>query len=702
MASPAHASIDAAAWPSQNAVGEMFGSAAARKTGAFLDLTRRQSGSQVAAQLDQLLPGFMQRDGIALHLDNFLELLLEVSALGRSEAAGLTASLAHLTEQLDVPALRRWIATGLRAYEQDPAKLLAYFRLDDPLAARSLAHEQSNVRFDTLRDFLQYYVDGLLGNHLKLAGRADGALHGPPLRPVVAEGGLFLPDGYTLLDGADGGALYRAASAHAVAHLQFSPRHLPAEGLKPMLLAVVGLIEDARVEYLMMQKLPGLRGLWSRFHKAAELADKLSFAALTRRLARALNDPDHGDDNYWVNKGARLFREQLGDPADYAAFRRIASILANDLGQMRVRFIPEAYVPTPSYRDDNSCLWDFGEPRTPPPQQEPLHLETVRVEHEQLDQQEDQGADAEPPPASLDPVQGQRRFEYPEWDYQGAVERDAWVTVLEQPPASRSGATPQPVLAPQVHRNLFSLIKARQLSRSTKLTRQWEGEELDLNAAVAARVDMRSGLPPDPRVFKRPGRRTIESAILVLLDISESTNDCLPGRFDSVLDAIKDASLKLGAAMEDARQKFAIHAFCSNGRQAVSYLRVKDFSDSFGAAEQARVRALKGTWSTRMGAALRHAQAILDEQPFERKILLLVTDGEPSDVDVKDASYLIEDTAWAVRAITGEGIIPFCLTVDKKAERYVAHIFGDRYLLLDNPQDLVTQLSHVFVRLLSR
>lgn len=702
MSIPARIPSSTAVWSSQNAVSDRFGSAAAKKTGALLDLAKEQSGLHFAEQLDQALPRIMCRDGVAHHLDDLLDLLQELPVLGRSEAAGLAASLGYLTDQLDVPSLRRWIVTGLRAYAQHPAKLLAYFRLDDPLAARSLAHEQANVRFDTLRDFLQYYVDGLLGDHLRLASRADRALCGPPLSPVVAEGGLFLPDGYSVLDGADGSALYRAAAAHAVAHLKFSPRHLPAAGLKPMMLAVIALIEDARVEYLMMRDLPGLRSLWRRFHKAAADADSLSFAGLTRRLARALHEPDHEDDNYWVNKGARLFREQLTELGDYAAFRRIASILANDLGQMRVRFVAESYVPAPAYRDDNSCLWDYGESQVPPPQQDPLQLDTARIEHDQQEQPLGQGDEAQARLAGLDPLQVQGRFEYPEWDYQSAVERDAWATVVEQPLASEAGTRPPPVLAPQMHRNLFSMIKARQLSRSTKLTRQWEGEELDLNAAVAARVDMRSGLPPDPRVFKRPSRRLIESAILVLLDISESTNDCLPGRFDSLLDAIKSATLNLGAAMDEAKQKFAIHAFCSNGRQAVSYYRVKDFAESFGVIEQTRVRALRGTRSTRMGAALRHAQAMLAEQPLERKILLLVTDGEPSDVDVKDANYLIEDTARAVRVINGGGTIPFCLTVDKKAERYVAHIFGDRYLLLDNPEDLVTQLSHVFVRLLSR
>ncbi|MDP3515038.1 MAG: VWA domain-containing protein [Sulfuritalea sp.] len=703
MSNLARTSSKPAEWSIQRAVGERWGEFAAKQLGLRLDRIAEQAGLHIAEQLDQALPRIIHRDGTEQHFHDLLDLLEELPALGSGEAAGLAGSLAYLAEHLDVPGLRRWTVTGLRAYGQHPAKMLAYFRLDDPLAARSLAHEQANVRFATLHNLLQYYVDGLLGDHLGLSSCGQGALHGPPLRSVVTEGGLFLPEGYSVLDGADGSALYRAAAAHAVAHLKFSPQKLPAAGLKPMLLAVIALIEDARVEYLMMRELPGLHALWSRFHQAAADADGLSFAGLGCRLALALHDPDREDDNYWVNKGVRLFREQLSEPGDYAAFRRIASILANDLGQMRVRFSAESYVPAPAYRDDNSFLWDYGESQAPPPQQEPLQLDTARMERDEKDQQTGHGDQPQAPPASVSPLQVQVRFEYPEWDYQSAVERDAWTTVIEQPLAVKATMSlAPPVSAPQSHRNLFSMIKARQLSRSTKLTRQWEGEELDLNAAVAARVDMRSGLPPDPRVFKRPGRRLIESAILVLLDISESTNDCLPGRFESLLDAIKSATLNLGTAMDEAKQKFAIHAFCSNGRQEVSYYRLKDFDETFGGVEQTRVRALRGSCSTRMGTALRHAQAMLAEQAFERKILLLVTDGEPSDVDVGDANYLIEDTARAVRVIHGAGTIPFCLTVDKKAERYVAQIFGDRYLLLENPQDLVAQLSHVFVRLLSR
>ncbi len=575
---------------------------------------------------------------------------------------------------------------------------------DLPLAVGCLAHERANIRFEDVRDYLQFYLDGFLGAHLKLSGRKSATLNGPPLRPVVAEGGLFLPYGYTLLDGADGDALYRAAVAHAVAHLRYSPRRLPAKPLKPMAVAVVSLIEDARVEHLMMRQCPGLRALWGRLtHIDGAARHDLGFAGLMRRLGRALHHPDCRDDNFWVNKGVRLFRERLADANDYAAFRGIASILANDLGQMRVRFIPEQYVPEPAFRDDNSFLWDYGDSgdsAPPPPQQETLNLDAVRMEA--ADPPTGAGRQGEAAMAARI-AHELPRYSYPEWDHKAALERDAWVTVIEPPvPAGAGRRHRAPVAPPQAHRNLFALIKGRQLDRAKRLTRQWDGEELDLNAAIAAEVDIRSGLPPDPRVFKRPGRRLLEPVVSILLDVSASTNDCPWGSFDSLLDIMKRATVDLGAAMDQAGQKFAIDAFCSDGRQAVSFYRVKQFEEPFGSAEQGRVWALPGHQSTRMGAALRHAHANLAERAFDQRILLLVTDGEPSDVDVKDPQYLVADAARAVRDLSAAGTVPFCVSVDPKAENYIRGIFGHNYLILDNPDDLAVQLSRAFVRLLAK
>src|SRR6218665_1459712 len=94
----------------------------------------------------------------------------------------------------------------------------------------------------------------------------------------------------------------------------------------------------------------------------------LGFAAFIARMDRLLMLPAWQDDNHWVNKARRLFDATVARAGleDYAAFRAIASILANDLGQMRVRLDPQhCAVPAP-WRDDNSSLWDFGAAQTPP------------------------------------------------------------------------------------------------------------------------------------------------------------------------------------------------------------------------------------------------------------------------------------------------------------------------------------------------
>lgn len=155
--------------------------------------------------------------------------------------------------------------------------------------------------------------------------------------------------------------LARAAIAHAAAHLLYSSPAQVAGTLKPLGLAVASMIEDARVEALLMQRLPGVRR-WFLQAQPAHDPHGLDVPSLLARLGRALLDGHYADGNHWVHKGRTLFAATRHDHglADHAAFRRLASILANDLGQMRVRLDPQQCVVPAAYRDDHSYLWQHG------------------------------------------------------------------------------------------------------------------------------------------------------------------------------------------------------------------------------------------------------------------------------------------------------------------------------------------------------
>jgi nitric oxide reductase activation protein len=104
-----------------------------------------------------------------------------------------------------------------------------------------------------------------------------------------------------------------------------------------------------------------------------------------------------------------------------------------------------------------------------------------------------------------------------------------------------------------------------------------------------------------------------------------------------------------------------------------------------------------------MGAALRHAGARLLREISEKRILLLVTDGEPSDIDVTDHEYLVEDARFAVHSLNTKGITVFCLTLDKAGGSYMKKIFGDgNYLIVDNALSLPAQLSRALTRIAAR
>jgi hypothetical protein len=525
---------------------------------------------------------------------------------------------------------------------------------------------------------LSLLLAGLSGRSLTLQTAAGDAADPALQRPVLSPTHLLLPPAV-----GTSAPWATAAVAHAAAHLLYSPPAQTTATLKPMGLAVVSAIEDARVEALLMQRLPGVRRWFAQAQTACD-PHGLDFSSLMARLGLALFDERHPDGGHWVDKARTLFaaaRQQHG-LEDYAAFRRLASILANDLGQMRVRFEPRQYaVPVP-YRDDHSYLWHHGATAETP-------TATLQMPHD-AQAAAPARSDATAPPAEAAAPEPGAAYLYPEWDYRLQRARPDWCTVREvvAPPAVPSARSAPPRLRQH----------SRPLNRSQRLRRQWDGEEIDLDAAIDVTVQRRLALAPDGRLFLRPGRQPRHASVLVLLDLSASTGDRPAGAAHSLLDIERQAALLLARAALGRQDRIAIHGFASNTRAAVHYQRLLDFGAPLDAAANARIHATQAAWSTRIGAALRHATRRLADETAVQRAIVLVTDGAPSDVDVFDGRYLTEDARAAVHEARRAGVQTYCLAVDAGAgaEAGLRRIFGWRHCrLVDTPRQLPRRLAEL-------
>lgn len=645
--------------------------------------------SQLAGALDQKLTRLATQPdtGQISTVLHWLEALNEEDPVS---ALAVADRLDTLLSRVGAEGLGRWILTGLRMYPGEQLRQHAYFRLDDQRAIETLHDEAGTGTLSASLPSLALLLHGLCGREIQLQPRRQTALEGLPLRPVLTPTHLLLPDDYTALDGPDRYRLYRAAVAHAVAHLRYSTAGRPTLTLKPMGIAMASAIEDARVERLLVRDYPGVRSWFLEFLRRGVKPAELGFAGLVGRMNLALMDPEYQDDNFWVNKARRLFEAQAANLTDYAAFRRLASILANDLGQMRVPFRAQRYVVPEAYRDDNSFLWDFNEPNAPAP--EPLDLQI------KAQQRPDAAALDDPLSQSMASEIELGRQTYPEWDAQLSLMRMDWCTVIEKRPAWQGPRVTATRDAPDLP--LVPLIRSRRLSRRQRLRRQWEGDDIDLNAAIEAMLDQRLKLSPDLRLFTRAGREEQASSILVLLDLSESTNDCPGTSMESILDIEKKAALLLVQSVMQSGDRIAVHGFSSNTRAEVNYYRLLEFGAPLDEVAIAMIRSVPGRYSTRMGAALRHAVTCLAHESNDYCAIVMVSDGAPSDIDVFKTGYLIEDARAAVHEGRRAGVQTFCVALDPQADPYVRRIFGwNNYRIVDEPNRLPAQLATLYNRL---
>jgi hypothetical protein len=505
-----------------------------------------------------------------------------------------------------------------------------------------------------------------------------------PRRPSLAAGLIGLPETFAGFGGERADAIYLAAVAHAGAHLVHSSHRFPVGRLKALQIALVSLIEDARVEALALREMPGLRRLWLPFHTATP-SGQATAAGLMTRLSRALIDPNYEDFDAWVSKGRGLFTAAAERWSDPAISREIGGLLGNDIGQMRLQFNAKSYVVEPAYRDDNLALWDFGDQPDAPSETIELAVDSIRIER-----REDAGGHSTDENAKPDEtlrarasavtlLDGLPVATYPEWDYAAGIERADWTTILEADAALSTSPLALPADSDAMRR-ITRLTRDASIGRRLRLKGQREGDALDIDAAIAASIDRRSGYVSEPRVYQRdaPGPRDL--ALLLLMDLSQSTADRdRSGR--TVLDVECKAAAIMTTAVETANDAIAVHGFSSDGRERVRYLRIKGFDEPMDTVVRARLAGLRSSHSTRLGPALRHAGSTLAQRRAFRRVLLVLTDGEPSDIDVPDPQYFAEDARRAVQQLRRRGIDLFAFGIGGGKFTQLDRIFGERHAL---------------------
>lgn len=293
---------------------------------------------------------------------------------------------------------------------------------------------------------------------------------------------------------------------------------------------------------------------------------------------------------------------------------------------------------------------------------------------------------------------GERAVLYDEWDLRQGAYRKDWCQVYPTPLPRGDGAWAQEALGR--HRRLVErLYQDLQLQRSSlePCPRQADGEEHDLDAVVDAWADLHAQRTPPDGLYIRQRRRRRDVATTVLLDMSLSSDSWVQDR--RVLDVSREAVLVLGEVADRLGDRLQVLAFASQTRNQVRVWEVRGWDEPW-AVGRGRLGRLSPQGYTRIGPALRHATAMLRRQPARERVLLLVSDGKPTDHDRYEGRYGVADVRQALREARRDGVRVHALAVDAVARDYLPAMLGPgAWSILPRPERLPEAITQVYGRL---
>lgn len=692
-------------------------------------------------------------------LAEVLEIANQLAATSPLAAVECFRSAPTALSSASLAQFRQWAREGLKLASDSPRRLQAYYALESRGSHEALQAKDSGLSLDDVQHTLQLYVEGLTGKQLSIA-----SLEEIPEESTIGDGStVYLPNVVSEFDDADENfRFFKVLAAHGAGQIEFGTYARGTDSVRAAYAELRDRLAKRRKRLPAEPGYADVIALFPNPALARRIFTTLENGRIDARLRAAYRGIRRDLD--FIRERIFATRPPLGEmPLDVALHELLlqAAIGGGIRGEgfqifgrlaASVEHVVEEYIKRPGAEvgetlvatavlyelmvasdaestttgeqtsggaesGDGESGEESSAEATAARQNRTETGSAAQVAHWSQSNVDPEDARPEGLPASqgLDaPEQdleaGDLVFEYDEWDRELGDHRVNWCRIIERRGARGSRSFVE--LVRSRYSGVISSIRYQfQLMRPENLLRirgEVDGEEYDLQAVIDYAIDRRATGRVDERLYTRKLRRERDVAVAFLLDMSSSTARTIsrfpnqpyshPGR--RIIDIEKEGLVLMAEALEAVGDLYAMHGFTSEGRRNVKFFVFKDFSEPHSVEIEKRIGGITYQNNTRLGTAIRHSAAKLQQQSARTKLLIVLSDGRPYDHDYGDSRYAREDTKIALRHAKRSGITPFCITIDRESEEQLRDMYGEvGYTIIDDVLSLPERMPAIYRRL---
>ena len=688
---------------------------------------------------------------------------MKIYAKDRKLAIDYFSHSSPILEKLDISELEEWALKGLENIEDKAPAGKAYFSLESKSSNEFIEELTGSITLKKVANVLRYYALGLSNTNFIIRSMATlpPQVETQDMNPIIAGNTIYLaPKMRIYEDIEENFKIYKLSVMHEVGHIRFSSMDITHEnaavlmekistkypiqkedqGFSPdtqskepidiidilsllpnqiLAATILGVLEDARVEYMIMDHYRGVRSDLENVRHKMLLVRPAPKSGLEEFMEALLWISTGHEPAFNISETTREILDKIREILEDTIFREDSSTLSALETAFEIYAVLDGYfgplepveyemLKNIGYRGMDIGATGSKDPMMTKPFENVIKIFIPETETD-LTAQENRPKEkaTEKPTHNLDNnwrVLGS--YKYDEWDSVINDYRSDWSTVNEIEPIG--GSTSYYTKAMERYGNEISLLKhtfsLMKPEAFHRMKGQNDGTEIDIDAFIDSLIAKKCGINPDEGLYLRWDKHERDVATLFLMDVSASTRKILGADGRSILNVEKDSLIIMSQALESIGDNYAIYAFSGKSRDDVEYFVIKEFDEELSDNVARRISILQPASNTRLGPAIRHSIKKLEHAGARTKMLVLLSDGEPYDRSKGEDSYqgdlAQEDTRVAISEGRARGMHFFCITVDRNPGEYLDNIFSDvGYTIIDDALMLPETLPLLYKRL---